>query len=246
MLYYPLNRSILAFFTLDNLFKIQKHENSMIKRLILFILIFAHIATAATIQGTIYDLEFNPVKNSVIEIDTTPKQTIITTDGTYSISLAPGEYEIRIQHFEDSILIEGLEESITIKDEGAYVLDFILFPTIDEEIPSGEDTDTIPTKINAFPWILVGVLALILLFILYKKTKKPKEEEKKVVEIEDDLQNMINIIKENEGRITQKELRKKINASEAKISLMIADLESKGTIRKIKKGRGNIIILEKH
>ncbi len=214
----------------------------MIKRLILFILIFAHIATAATIQGTIYDLEFNPVKNSVIEIDTIPEQTIITTDGTYSISLAPGEYEIRIQHFEDSVLIEGLEESITIKDEGAYILDFILFPTIDEEIPEGEDTNTIPTKINAFPWILVGVLALILLFILYKKTKKPK----KVVEIEDDLQNMINIIKENEGRITQKELRKKINASEAKISLMISDLESKGTIRKIKKGRGNIIILEKH
>ena len=91
----------------------------------------------------------------------------------------------------------------------------------------------------------MGILILVLLFILYKKTKKPKIENK-VIEIEDDLQNMINIIKENEGRITQKDLRKKINASEAKISLMIADLESKGTIRKIKKGRGNIIILEKH
>ena len=217
----------------------------MIKKLILFTIIFTHIAAAATIQGTIYDLDFNPVKNSIIEIDTTPKQTIISPDGIYSIVLPPGEYTIKIRHFEEGILIEGLEESIKIQDEGAYTLDFILFPTIDEEIPSGEDTNTIPTKINAFPWILVGILTLVLLFILYKKTKKPKIENK-VIEIEDGLQNMISIIKENEGRITQKDLRKKINASEAKISLMIADLESKGTIRKIKKGRGNIIILEKH
>ena len=122
----------------------------MIKKLILFTIIFAHIATAATIQGTIYDLDLNPVKNSIIEIDTTPKQTIISTDGVYSIILPPGEYTIKIRHFEDSILVEGLEESIKIKDNGAYNLDFILFPTIDEEIPSGEDTNTIPTKLMPF------------------------------------------------------------------------------------------------
>jgi uncharacterized membrane protein len=45
------------------------------------------------------------------------------------------------------------------------------------------------------------------------------------------------------GRTTQKDLRRAIPYSEAKISLMIAELESQGKLKKIKKGRGNIIIL---
>ena len=34
--------------------------------------------------------------------------------------------------------------------------------------------------------------------------------------------------------------------SEAKISLMIAELEHKGLVEKIKKGRGNIVVLKKN
>ena len=43
--------------------------------------------------------------------------------------------------------------------------------------------------------------------------------------------------------MTQKDLRKHFAMSEAKISLMITELESLKKIKKIKKGRGNIIIL---
>lgn len=35
------------------------------------------------------------------------------------------------------------------------------------------------------------------------------------------------------------------HASEAKVSLMLADLEDRGLIRKIKVGRGNIIVFER-
>lgn len=48
-----------------------------------------------------------------------------------------------------------------------------------------------------------------------------------------------------EGRATQKDIRKKIPYSESKISLVITELEHEGKIRKIKKGRGNIIIINK-
>ena len=51
-------------------------------------------------------------------------------------------------------------------------------------------------------------------------------------------------IREAGGRINQLELRQQLPYSEAKVSLMLADLESRGLIRKIKKGRGNIIILK--
>ncbi len=60
----------------------------------------------------------------------------------------------------------------------------------------------------------------------------------------DDLQSIISFIEKEGGRTTQKELRKHFPYSEAKISLMLAELEHKNTLEKIKKGRGNIIILK--
>ncbi|MBR9690675.1 winged helix-turn-helix transcriptional regulator, partial [Candidatus Woesearchaeota archaeon] len=76
---------------------------------------------------------------------------------------------------------------------------------------------------------------------VYKKknlTKKISKKEDK------DLEKIILIIKKHGKRITQKELRKEIPLSEAKISLMISELEDEGKIKRIKKGRGNIIVLQ--
>ncbi|MEM0475388.1 MAG: hypothetical protein QW343_01175 [Candidatus Norongarragalinales archaeon] len=53
-------------------------------------------------------------------------------------------------------------------------------------------------------------------------------------------------IKESGGRTTQKELRKSVACSEAKVSLDLDVLEAQGLIRKFKKGRGNIIVLVKN
>jgi len=62
--------------------------------------------------------------------------------------------------------------------------------------------------------------------------------------IPQELQQVIEFIKTQEGRTTQKDIRKQFPLSEAKISLMIADLENRKIVEKIKKGRGNIIILK--
>ena len=59
-----------------------------------------------------------------------------------------------------------------------------------------------------------------------------------------DINKIVDILKKEGGRATQKDIRKEAPLSEAKISLMIAELEHKGIIKKIKKGRGNIIVLE--
>ena len=45
------------------------------------------------------------------------------------------------------------------------------------------------------------------------------------------------------GHGTQKDIRKHIPISEAKISLILTELEHEGHIRKYKKGRGNVIVL---
>ncbi|MBN1545003.1 hypothetical protein JW898_06100 [Candidatus Woesearchaeota archaeon] len=77
-----------------------------------------------------------------------------------------------------------------------------------------------------------------------KETKPVKGQ--KHEELDDaDLLKVIEIIKKDGGRTTQKELRRQIPLSEAKISLMISELEHKKLVQKVKKGRGNIIILKK-
>ena len=59
----------------------------------------------------------------------------------------------------------------------------------------------------------------------------------------EDLKEVIRIMEKHGGRMTQLDLRKTLPYSEAKVSLMISDLESRGIVKKIKKGRGNILIL---
>ena len=54
---------------------------------------------------------------------------------------------------------------------------------------------------------------------------------------------ILTMLKEHK-RLTQKEIRKDIPLSEAKISLIISEMEHKGLVEKIKKGRGNIIVLK--
>ena len=60
-----------------------------------------------------------------------------------------------------------------------------------------------------------------------------------------DIAKLIEFLKKEGGRTTQKDIRNEIPLSEAKISLMISELEHKGIIDKVKKGRGNIILLKK-
>jgi len=58
-----------------------------------------------------------------------------------------------------------------------------------------------------------------------------------------DLKEIVEILENLGGRMTQIDLRGRLNCSEAKVSLMITDLEDRGLVHKVKKGRGNIILL---
>jgi len=62
-------------------------------------------------------------------------------------------------------------------------------------------------------------------------------------ELPSDLREVISIVRGSGGRITQKDLRTRLSCSEAKVSLMVTDLTDRGLVKKVKKGRGNVIIL---
>ena len=216
--------------------------------LLLMLLLLNPVAFSATIYGTIYDLSLNKADNVKVEVNTEPRQFYVSKNGSYAFNVPIGNYNVKAEQHIGNLLVSSVTENITIKDNWVYVLDLILFPKIEEELENDIEVIQIPER--RFDFLPVIILLLSVAFLIYffkrkKAVKKEVEKEYKDIKAESDLDEVIRIIKEEGGRATQKDIRKKIPLSEAKISLMIAQLESEGKIRKIKKGRGNIIILNK-
>ena len=212
-----------------------------------FAVLLANAAFAATIYGTIYDFSLEKANDIMLEINTEPKQSYISKNGSYAFNVPNGQYSIEAKQYTGSLLKASAAENITVKNEGTYVLDMVLFPSIDEEELEEDIELNDPfeeRKLNT-AIILALIIILILFFVIYYARSKSKAKAKDKNQEDHDLENVIKILKKEGGRATQKAIRKEIPLSEAKISLMIAELEHKGIIEKIKKGRGNIIILKK-
>jgi uncharacterized membrane protein len=214
----------------------------MKKLLLLLILLFSPFVSASTLHGTVYDLDFEVVENAVVEINSQPKQSMIATDGSYSFELNPGEYMLVAKFYIGSSLISSVEEEVSIIDGGDYILDLILFPEFEDELVEDFDFDLEGSSLSRGYLVLVIVGVLSLIFFIFRK-KLPK---KKVLELErDEADDVLNFIKKEGGRTTQKDIRKNLGLSEAKASLIVTELEHKEIVKRIKKGRGNVIILNK-
>jgi uncharacterized membrane protein len=231
-------------------------------------------AQAAKVYGTVYEWsDFNnPLKNSIVEIEEnqTRLQYKISGDGTYIFDISPGSYIIKAKYYNNNILEFSGEEKLQIdKPDESRNLDILLFPPMDSEYEYLGDinlTGEIDAKESGLTDYIIIMLAglfifIIILFYIWKREKKPVIQgtiepspeipENKIgphennnMELPGDLKDLYDIILKKGGRTTQKDLRKEVIYGEAKVSLMIADLEDRGLIKKIKKGRSNIIIVE--
>jgi len=219
------------------------------KKLIIFLMALLLINTvySATIQGEVYDFSLEKLENIIIEINTSPPQRQVAIDGSYSFEVSSGSYIIIARTIDNEALAR---EEITITGEGKYILDIIAFIELNEledtdlDIDPGLDIEE-KNKTGVIVIIIVVLLLVAsLLFFIYKKKKKPEKEEP-ILDGDDLKKKVLNIITKEDGRTTQKEIRKQLPYSEAKISLVLTELESEGKIRKIKKGRSNVIILNK-
>lgn len=213
-----------------------------------FILLLPSLAMdahAAKISGFAYDYTLSPLDNVVIEVNTSPTQKYIAKDGAYYYDLPPGEYTLTAKYYEDDHLKYFAEEPIEINKDGFFVVDLILLPT--EEEPSL--IQGINTKVTGFfqngsligyIGLAVGLISLGAVFYVLWRLKRQKHEGPAE---EDDVEKQVLGILKKEKRVTQKEIRKRLPMSEAKISLVLSELEERGVLKKIKKGRGNIIVL---
>ncbi len=226
----------------------------------------------ATIHGKVFDYDFALANNSVVRINTVPEQVVVAVDGTYSFNIPIGEYTLSAE-LKDKLgrITYSLEDKISIVNNGDYVHDLIMFPNnnlSELDLENNVTTPSLPDDIKASSQksilFLTGLVLIIIFAWIYcaafKKCKwktklfpdKAKDKEisapevkanEPVEETEDELAGVADFIRKNK-RVTQKEIRKQFPMSEAKISLMLTDLESQGKIRKIKKGRGNVVVWE--
>ncbi len=206
--------------------------------LIFTIFLLTPLVQAANINGKIYDIDLNTARNTIIKIDTIPEQIFVSKDGTYSFTVPEGEYIIKASYKQDN-KFHTIEQEITIKQDGNYILDLILLPSEQDIIDRGEDIKEYQSGVSIYWYIGIILIIIAVTYIFYKRkpNKKPHIQE-------DELpKKVLKFIKEQGGRTTQKDIRKRFPMSEAKISLVITELEHKKIIKKIKKGRGNVIIL---
>lgn len=223
--------------------------------ILIFIVAYLMIpgAYGALVYGSVYDLELNPAENVIVEVNTSPIQRYLAKNGSYSFTIPVGVYSIQTQHQYQGERYRA-EEIINIVDNGVYVLDLFLFPDISEDeslfeqanVTFGE-SDQESQGLAGWIYLAMALLVMAALVLVYVLRRKPHASSSDSILPDytgktDYLKKILELLKSNQGRMTQKDIRKAIPLSEAKVSLLLSELEAKERIERIKKGRGNIII----
>lgn len=200
--------------------------------------------SAALIQGTVYDFDLQKSK-AIVKIDTVPVQTYVTEDGTYVFEVSEGNYTLNAKMRTGGQVIAEASENIIVADAGTYNVDLILFPILGDDIEDIDiDEELFPEEEESGTMVLLVILLLLLLaavlIYVFRVSKLVKKDEKIADQLEADAEVLAYI--ERHKHLNQRELVKQFPMSEAKMSLILTALENKGKIKKIRKGRSNVII----
>ena len=248
-----------------------KNETKKAILMILFgVLVFSsNFVFAAKIYGDIYNIDLQPTL-ALVKINSTPEQKGIFY-GNYSFNVPLGEYLLEAFYREKGVVYSD-SELLSIKQEGSFRVDLILMETEEDIFLNDTELNSIielldmiqpekKTKKTLLIILIIGILvvvaALVLLLVkkIRKKEQKPKRKKRKLLKEEkkpeekiiellktDTFKKQAIDILQKERRILQKDLRKKLNVGEAKLSLLVSELEAEGKIKKIKRGRSNILV----
>jgi uncharacterized membrane protein len=209
------------------------------KRVLLLLVLFS-LAFPIQVYGDIYEAGTLERLNSVVLTVSADHYSYrqVFSSSNYSIDLPDGSYDIKVEHYSDGVLTHEFNESVNLNGQKAR-MDFVLEP--------------LPSQVDLRFYAIAGVLIILLLIIIHRillihfPAKKPplintsEEVQEKTIELDNEAKKVLDIIESNEGRMTQKELKEILNYSDSKMSLIIAELEHFGLIKKFKRGRGNII-----
>lgn len=104
--------------------------------------------STATVHGVVYDYDtFKPLENAVVEVNSTPSQSMVAKYGLYSFDLLPGDYNITAS-YQNSSVTYSASETIQIKDQGKYVRDLLLLPVYSEELMDDSELNEFSDNAN--------------------------------------------------------------------------------------------------
>ncbi len=219
-------------------------------RAIVFILLiftpFIEYGYSSRIYGNIYDInDFNLANNCVIYVNSTPSLQKVVSTGIYDISLKKGCYVLKVNCYDNGVVSKEGEANLCVDENENITYDLLVSPIIlddFENLTEQYNMVNVDNHIFSSPHFYFNYLYLLFIlvppFVAYMIYKYRKLNH---LVRDDSMKKLLDILK-RERRINQKDLVRIMRLSDAKISLMIAELEKEGIIKKIKKGRSNIVI----
>lgn len=191
---------------------------------VLLLLLSATISHASFVYGDIYENNLEKLNKTVISIEGRFSYQLVTEKANYSIFLPEGEYRISASAIDDSGNALWAEQKILVGPEDQQV-DLVLKPAFD------------PLYVAVLA--LLGLVAAV--FLWSNKHWDAKSKTKQPAELDEDAKSVLKALDSFEGRATQKELKEALKFSDAKLSLILTELEQVGKIKKFKRGRANIV-----
>lgn len=201
-----------------------------------FLLVFAllSLAQAAYVYGDIYQPNLERMNRTVVRVDGPFSYQLVTDKANYSIFLPEGDYTLSAMvldasgntafHTEEIIKVGTNDQRVDLVLKPVINLNFILF--------------------CAFGLLLVFAISKFMIFQNKKQTTEPTQPvqvQTSKTKLDGDAKSVLTALDSFEGRANQKDLKEATHFSDAKLSLILTELEQTGYVKRFKKGRGNII-----
>lgn len=214
----------------------------------MMLVLASHTALGATLEGNIYDIELNLQTSVLVTIDSVPIQKQVVQTGNYAFDVPPGTYTLEARKIHAGTIVSKTVETVAMPQDGRYIRDLILFPadTFDELSLNDSGLQEISelnlsTPFPSIAVLLIGLsVSMVLVVVLVVIQRRSRHNQSYVPDKH--ATAILTYLSGEGGRTTQKNIRREVPLSEAKVSLLLAELEQHGYISKIKKGRSNIII----
>jgi len=207
-------------------------------QVLLILLLLASLCFPAYVYGDIYSQNLEKINKTMIRVEGSFSYALVTDRGNYSFFLQPGDYTIHASSFDEAgTLVLFCEEKIAVGDSDQR-LDLVLKPA-----------DNL--------WYLPYLAALVLVGAVFVWANRywggrvpPAKDEQREAPVlkppqsyvlDEDAKKVLSLLESFENRATQKDLKDALGFSDAKLSLILSELESMGKIKRFKRGRGNVV-----
>ncbi|MEW6035242.1 MAG: hypothetical protein AB1529_01400 [Candidatus Micrarchaeota archaeon] len=205
----------------------------------LLLLALIGMASAAYVYGDIYQQDLQKLNRTAIRIEGRFTYQLVTDKANYSIFLPEGDYAISASSSDSGAGELRSLEKVSVGPEDQRV-DLVLRPALRAE----------------YALFLLALCAIAVIFLWSSRRwgkaagqengRKPERASQEPVaeqkfELDEDAKSVLRVLDGMEGRATQKEIKETLKFSDAKLSLILTELEQTGHVRKFKRGRANII-----